>query len=228
MPFARGIVQEVKAKELDEEDKYGNLWKRMFVVDSETYHAGRGKTSVLNVKNGKDWHPLKAGDEVEFRYEDNEYNGKTYRMAKSSDITLVKAAGTSPLPHGYVKTSGETPAPKPVRHDVGIKVGHAINAAVALYPYTKQGVQAIANDGANNEDTVNYIETLAWKILKMSTKMNENFDLGMKEDGAESGPPANVEDSESKRGSTEPIAAGTKSSKRAASKVVSVDDDVPY
>lgn len=92
MAAASGIVEAISFKEQAEDD-YGNVFRcSVKLDDGEWYSFGGKKDERLSIKNGKDWHDVQVGDEIEFFYTEN---GK-FKNAKSSKTTLVAAGEGAP------------------------------------------------------------------------------------------------------------------------------------
>lgn len=209
MASASGIVAALSSKEVAE-DQFGNKFLRSFKLegDDKWYALGKGKNEKFNIKKGKDFYAVQEGDEIEFMYEVNEYNGKDYYNVKSSNVRLVSSGvGSVSKPAGKpaAAPAKAAPASTPVARagDAGIKVGHAINNAVQ--------VCVAAGDTSDAA-----IEAVAVRILRLSKKLETAY-LDIVADA-----PAAAPEPEKPKAKAKPVDDEPPKS------VADFDDDVPF
>lgn len=160
MAVAEGVIEVVSSKEIPE-DQYGNTFRRSFKLEGndQWFGVGAGKKGDISIKVGSDWHTLSKGDVVEFMYEQN----GQYANVKTTKITVKKNGGGAKAPAPSSTTKTQAAPGRSGSFDSGIKTGHALNNAVQL---------AIAQ---GKTDMVT-IEKLAADILKLSRKIEQNFE----------------------------------------------------
>lgn len=227
MAATSGIISRVSIKDTTP-DNYGNDKLKSFQIegDEKWYGLGKSKGDTINVKKGKDYVPVVVGDEIEFFYEESEYNGKTYYNAKSSQIKLVAkgtgqaqaAAKSAPKPAASAparsaNTGGSSGAKPP--YEAGIKVGHAINNAVQL---------VCAEEGPI---TLAAIEQKAIAILKLSRRLEQGFesifDNSYQPLGTKAAPQPEPEPEPEPEPTPEP-----EPEKPAPASIADFDDDIPF
>jgi len=174
MAAASGIIARINIKETTP-DNYGNTMLKSFKLENDDrwFGLGKSKGDTINIKKGADYVKLAEGDEIEFFYDETEYNGKTYFNAKSSGIKLVAKGTGQAQQQAKPQAKSQAPAAKPASggstggtkapYEAGIKVGHAINNAVQL---------AVA-DG--KPITASVLEAKAISILRLSKHLEDNF-----------------------------------------------------
>ena len=139
-------------------------------VSSQEKRAKGGIMYRIGIKVGGEWYnqfkktkpTVQKGDEVTFTWKQTEY-GKDI----DGDL-LVTEAGESSTGDGRPASSAKAPAGRGNSFDSGIKVGHALNNAVAL-------VVAGTVKPAKGKTTIETIENVAWQIIKLSQKMVIEF-----------------------------------------------------
>lgn len=190
MEMCKGVVEKIYAKELDQADKFGNVYRVGLKVNNEWYDFGGKKKPVVQVKVKEDWVAVKEGDYVEFVFEQS----GSFRNAKSSQLK-IKPESKPEVKQSEVKVFKS-------KNDAGIKVGHAINCAVALL--------------ANSNATINDIEDKAWEILALSRKMGDMYEQWIDSESENSSVQAGSQSNNEK-----PAAATTKHSTIAGGRSVS-------
>lgn len=227
MDFVQGVIEQIYTKEIPA-DRFQNTWRRALKINGTFFGVGAGKKPVVSVKQGQEWIDLREGMTVKFMVKERVGgDGKTY-YDKEGNITIVKGAdGKVQEVASAPSTSRTNTAPVAVKYngDKGVKIGHAITNAVNIC------VCRSTNLGSD-ELSPSKIEEVAWEILKLSEKMNVEYDEkmnGLSAKAAESKP-------EMPKASTKPAATGPSTSKPASRTNVAAtqqdddfpDDDIPF
>jgi hypothetical protein len=211
MDFVQGVIEKIQTKEIPA-DQWGNTWQRSLKINGDFFGVGKGKKPVVSVKHGQEWVDLKEGMTVKFMVKSREYQGKTF-YDKEGNITILKGSSGAVSPPAAGDSVKAAPAARASygSGDKGIKIGHALTNAVQLFVAGK----------------IDNVEDAAWEILKLSEKMNVEYESRMSGAAAETGEskPATPKASAS-RGATSASSISTASRKPAAA-TKNQDDDFP-
>jgi len=111
MKLIEGVVEAISAKDLPEEDQWGNTHRISLKIGEDWVGLGSAKKPNVSIKEGQGWYEVKKGDQVAVVAQEN----GNFLNAKRGDVKLVKKgsgtqsqSGTSS--RGSQSSSGKTSA----------------------------------------------------------------------------------------------------------------------
>jgi hypothetical protein len=195
--YISGTIEKVFSKELPQEDRFQNKYRRAIKLagNDAWFGLGPGKTPAVNVKDGKQFRELHEGSVVEFMYSERESSdGKIWYDTKCSDIKVKSwgegqsgySKGSEPPPPKADAASTATPAAgKPAsastgrvggstsgtdwaKKDAGAAASASVDKAIAYLTAT-QGL------GGGHEDDMNLIYDISRHMQSIVRKLAEEI-----------------------------------------------------
>jgi hypothetical protein len=91
MKLIEGVVEAISAKDLPEEDQWGNTHRISLKIGEDWVGLGSAKKPNVSIKEGQGWYEVKKGDQVAVVAQEN----GNFLNAKRGDVKLVKKGGGS-------------------------------------------------------------------------------------------------------------------------------------